>query len=206
MTPRITRTKQPGRTKKSKLKQKDATFIYDPQNLRMRTLNFFFCQVSDLVRNAKKRHGKQKQRGTCEVRPSSPIWDFKVKIKLLETPLDLFNFIDLQPRYRNSSISYPSNFEIPVIAVFSRSTEGSGKHAREELVFENLLYLPRLRWERVCKNWRDDNNYLSSSLTWNPHARRTPCSAHARTHARTLTRTHTHKHTHLDSRTRKSFF
>ena len=38
-----------------------------------------------------------------------------------------FNFIDLQPRYRTSSIGHPFNFDIPVITVFSQGTEGSQK-------------------------------------------------------------------------------
>ena len=68
------------------------------------------------------------ERGTCKTRyPSTPIQDFTVVIILSKTPLDFFNFIDLQLRYRTSSISYPFNFKIPVITVFSRDTEGSGK-------------------------------------------------------------------------------
>ena len=38
----------------SKLKQKDATFMYDPQDLRIRTCTTFFLFVFDLVKNAKK--------------------------------------------------------------------------------------------------------------------------------------------------------
>ena len=53
--------------------------------------------------------------------------DFDVEIIFLETPLDFFNFIDLQPRYRTSSVDHPFNFEIPLITIFSRGTEGSGK-------------------------------------------------------------------------------
>ena len=62
-------------------------------------------------KNGKKRHG------------------FKVenKIILFKTLLDLFNFIDLEPRYCTSSIGHPFNLALPVIIVFSRSTEGSGK-------------------------------------------------------------------------------
>ena len=82
--------------------------MYNSQNLRIRTFTRFFFQVF-----------KQKERGTRETRyPSGPIRDFKVEIIFLKSPLDFFNFIDLQPRYRTSRISHPFNFKIPVITVF----------------------------------------------------------------------------------------
>ena len=87
-----------------------------------------FFHAFDLVKNTKKRRGQQKERGTYETRYSSgPIWDFKVEFILFKTPLDFFNFIDLQPRNRTWIIGYPFNFEIPVITAFSRGTKGSGK-------------------------------------------------------------------------------
>ena len=56
--PDISQTKQPRETeKKTKPKQNDATFMYNPQNLRMCTITTFFLQVFDLVKNAKKRRG-----------------------------------------------------------------------------------------------------------------------------------------------------
>ena len=58
---------------------------------------------------------------------SGPIWYFKVEIILFKTPLDCFDFIDLEPRYCTSNISHPFNFEIPAFTVFSRGIEGSRK-------------------------------------------------------------------------------
>ena len=44
--PYISRTKQPEETKKSKFKQKDATFMYKPQDLRIRTFTTFVFKFS----------------------------------------------------------------------------------------------------------------------------------------------------------------
>ena len=58
LMPDISQTKQPKEQKKNKLKQKHATFMYNPQNLRICTSTaFFFFQVFVLVKNAKKRRG-----------------------------------------------------------------------------------------------------------------------------------------------------
>ena len=43
--------------KKNKLYQTDATFMYNPQDLRIRTFTTFFFQAFDLVKNAKKGRG-----------------------------------------------------------------------------------------------------------------------------------------------------
>ena len=59
LTPYISRTKQP--RKKNELKQKDATFIYNPQDLRIRNFTTFFFQVFDLVKIAKKQRGYSKR-------------------------------------------------------------------------------------------------------------------------------------------------
>ena len=90
----LTRTKQPRETKKSKLEQKDATFIYDPQNLRIRTSTTFFLSFRSREK-CEETAQLAKGSGKCETRyPSGPIRDFEVKIILMEVPLDSFNFID----------------------------------------------------------------------------------------------------------------
>ena len=57
--------------------------------------------------------------------PSCLIWDFEVEIILFRNPLDLFSFINFNPRYCTEStrISHPFNFEIPVITVFSQGIQ-----------------------------------------------------------------------------------
>ena len=68
-----------------------------------------------------------------------------------------FNFIDLQSRYRTSSISHPFNFEIPEITVFLRSIEGSWKQifrvrAHVCVCVRVFLYVSRtLRY--ACQAW-----------------------------------------------------
>ena len=65
----------------------------------------------------------------------SPDLRFWSRNHALENPVAFFNFIDLQPRYRTSSIGYPFKFQIPVITVSSRGTEGFWKRVFCALAF-----------------------------------------------------------------------
>ena len=76
---------------------------------------------------------------------------FQVKIILLENALDFFNFIDLQLRYRTSSISHPFNYEILVITVFSRGTEGSGKQVFRVRACISVVCVRACACARVCE-------------------------------------------------------
>ena len=158
------------------------------------------------MKNTKKWRGYQKERATCETRyPSSPIKDFKVKNILFKTPLDFFNFIDLQPRYRNPSIPHPFNFKIPVITEFSRGTEGYRKQLfhvracvwvkeRERAVHADLKVEAGLKLKKMMEHTRMPITHACTPLTLIPHARtRVERESHSH-HARkpNMHATHTH--------------
>ena len=65
LTPDISRTKQHREIKKKQIDAERCSFHEQPSDFHNFT---FFFQLFDLLKNAKKRRGEQKERGTCGTR------------------------------------------------------------------------------------------------------------------------------------------